>query len=127
MREEPEGCGGRPRRSRGAERSTDRLTLEERRGYFLSVLHDYRTTDYAVGHTGTLDAEDRAEPKRLLELLFAEGNGHGAGPGFVVSGRSMSTGDVVHLEGHGVWFCDSVGWSQLGASAGERFPLTVPS
>ena len=94
------------------------------RGCFLSVLHDHRTTDYDVGHTGTLDAE-HAEPERLLEVLFAEGNGHGTGPGFVVSGRSMSTGDVVHLEGHGVWLCDSVGWTKLAAADAERFPLAA--
>jgi hypothetical protein len=95
------------------------------RGYFLSVLHDYRTTDYDVGHTGTLDAEDGAAPEQLLEVLFAEGNGHGTGPGFVVSGRSMSTGDVIHLEGHGVWFCDSIGWTELSADNAQRFPLAV--
>lgn len=97
------------------------------RGYFLSFLHDYHTTDYEVGHTGTLDAEDGTHPKHLLARIFTEGNGQGTGPGFVVSGRSMAAGDVVHLEGHGVWFCDSDGWAQVAAATAERFPLAVPS
>lgn len=96
-------------------------------GYFISFLHDCRTLGYTLGHSGTLDVPEGTEPDRLLERIFAEGNGHGAGPGFTVGGRSMSTGDVVHLEGIGVWLCDSVGWSQLGGADARRFPITAAS
>lgn len=35
----------------------------------------------------------------------------------------MSAGDIVHLEGLGVWLCDSFGWSQLAGTDAARFPL----
>lgn len=92
-------------------------------GYFISFLHDHRTLAYTAGHSGTLDVPDGTETERLLDRLFAEGNGHGTGPGFTVDGRSMSTGDVVHVADFGVWLCDSVGWSPLGAADAARFPI----
>ncbi|HEX6372918.1 MAG TPA: hypothetical protein VF006_28605 [Longimicrobium sp.] len=93
-------------------------------GYFISFLHDSRTLDYTVGHSGVLDVPDgRADPERVLSRIFAEGNGHGDGPGFTVGRRSMSSGDVVHLEGLGVWLCASVGWTRLEGADAARFPL----
>ena len=93
-------------------------------GYFISFLHDYRTLAYTAGHSGVLDVPDSpADTERVLSRIFAEGNGHGDGPGFTVGGRSMSSGDVVHLEGHGVWLCASVGWSRLDGADAARFPL----
>lgn len=94
-------------------------------GYFLSFLHSVTTTSYSPGHSGTLDVEDGTASGTLLEHVFMEGNGQGTGPGFVVSGRSMSTGDVVHLQGLGVWVCDSVGWTQLDPAETARFPIAA--
>lgn len=96
-------------------------------GYFISFLHDYRTLAYTRGHSGTLDVPDGTEPERLLERIFAEGNGHGDGPGFTVGRRSMSSGDVVHLEGLGVWLCDSFGWSPLAGAEAARFSIAGAS
>ena len=94
-------------------------------GYFLSFLHDCRTLPYTVGYSGTIPVPDpSADAPRLLEGIFAEGNGHGSGRGFTVGGRSMSTGDVVHLEGRGVWLCDSFGWSPIAGADAARFPLS---
>jgi hypothetical protein len=96
-------------------------------GYFISFVHDYRTLAYTAGHTGTLDVPDGTEPERLLDRIFTEGNGHGTGPGFTVGERSMSTGDVVHVEGLGAWLCDSFGWSPLSGADAARFPLAGAS
>ena len=97
-------------------------------GYFISFLHDCRTLDYTAGHSGVLDApDDDAEAERVLSRIFAEGNGHGDGSGFTVGGRSMSSGDVVHLEGLGVWLCASIGWTRLDGADAARFPLVQPT
>lgn len=93
-------------------------------GYFIPFLHDSRTLAYTAGHSGVLNMPDgAAEAERLLSRIFAKGNGHGDGPGFTVGGRSMSSGDVVHLEGLGVWLCASVGWTRLVDKEAARFPL----
>lgn len=93
-------------------------------GYFIPFLHDSRTLDYTAGHSGVLDVPDGpADAERVLSRIFAEGNGQGDGPGFTVGGRSMSSGDVVHLEGLGVWLCASVGWTRLDGADAVRFPL----
>ncbi len=92
-------------------------------GYFISFLHDYRALAYTLGHAGIIDLPGGTEPERLLERIFAEGNGHGTGPGFTVGGRSMSTGDVVHLKGLGVWLCDSFGWAPVDGADAARFPI----
>lgn len=95
------------------------------KGYFLSFLHSVATTSYSPGYSGTMNVQDGADSGTLLEHVFTEGNGEGNGPGFVVSGRSMSTGDVVHLQGLGIWMCDSVGWTQLDPAEAERFPVAT--
>lgn len=93
-------------------------------GYFIPFLHDCRTLAYTAGHPGVLDVPDGpVDTDRVLSRIFAEGNGHGDGPGFTVGGRSMSSGDVVHVEGLGVWLCASVGWTRLDGADAARFPL----
>lgn len=94
------------------------------KGYFIPFLDDSRTEAYRVGYTGSVDVDaSAADVDRVLSRIFTEGNGEGDGPGFTVGGRSMSTGDVVHLDGRGCWLCASVGWTALGGDQAARFPL----
>lgn len=96
------------------------------KGYFIPFLDDSRTEAYRLGYAGSLDVDEPASNvNHVLSRIFNEGNGEGAGPGFTVSGRSMSTGDVVHLDGRGCWFCASVGWTALGGDQAARFPLAA--
>lgn len=93
-------------------------------GYFVPFVHDFRTLAYAIGCVGTIEAPDGpADTPYLLERIFARGNGRGSDPGFTVGRRSMSAGDVVHLEGLGVWVCDIDGWTAVEGADATRFPL----
>lgn len=88
------------------------------KGYFLRG-DDPRSERYRLGYSGTIEVSP-TDVNWILSLIFTDGNGEGDGPGFTVNGRSMSAGDVVHLDGYGCWLCASDGWTAIEA---ERFPL----
>lgn len=96
-------------------------------GLYLSFRDRREALTYAVGHRGTLrlpgGSPERSACTGLLERIFADGNGMGPGPGFTVGRRSLSVGDVVTLEGLGVWFCDAFGWIEITEPEAGRFPL----
>lgn len=101
------------------------------KGYFIPGLDNSSTLEYRVGHIGTIEEPGiPADPdvrNALFCRIFSDGNGEGAGPGFTVAGRSMSAGDIVHVESLGPWLCDAVGWTPIPNGLVERFPLSEPA
>ena len=94
------------------------------KGLFLSFLDHSEALTYTAAYRGTLSLPDGpVGAVRVLERIFAEGNGMGDGAGFTVGGRSMSVGDVVTLEGLGTWICDSIGWREITGAEAARFPV----
>ena len=94
------------------------------KGLFVSFLDRSEALTYTAAYRGTLSLSDGpVGPIRVLERIFAEGNGMGDGEGFTVGRRSMSVGDVVTLDGLGTWICDSIGWRELTGTEATRFPL----
>ncbi|HEX8693675.1 MAG TPA: hypothetical protein VF746_14730 [Longimicrobium sp.] len=94
------------------------------KGLFVSFLDRSEALTYTAAYRGTLALPDGpVDPVRVLERIFAEGNGMGDGEGFTVGRRSMSVGDVVTLEGLGTWICDSIGWREITGAEAARFPL----
>ncbi|MDB4949418.1 MAG: hypothetical protein JWM27_2067 [Gemmatimonadetes bacterium] len=97
-------------------------------GYFIPFVDESRKLPYAVGFSGALRlANPRVPATSLLAMILDAGNGRGEGPGFVVGRRSMAAGDVVHLDGHGVWICAIGGWNPVEGAEAERFPLAPES
>jgi hypothetical protein len=95
-------------------------------GLFVSFLDRCEDLEYTAAHRGTVEpsAGDDAEAwTALLGTIYADGNGMGDGEGFTVGGRSMSVGDVVTLDGGGMWVCDSFGWRALSPEESARFAL----
>ncbi|HEU0298856.1 MAG TPA: hypothetical protein VFR37_05360 [Longimicrobium sp.] len=92
-------------------------------GYFLSTIHRSSELAYIVGHAGEINVAEGENPMRTLSRIFAEGNGEGEGTGFTVNRRSMSVGDVVHLEPHGAYLCGPEGFTALAGAEASRFPL----
>jgi hypothetical protein len=94
------------------------------KGLFLSFLDRSESLAYRAAFRGAMELPDGPpDAVRVLEHIFAEGNGMGDGDGFTVGGRSMSVGDVVTIEGLGTWICDSIGWRALTGPEAARFPL----
>ena len=75
---------------------------------------------YHLGYCGTIEVSP-TDVNWILSLIFTEGNGEGDGPGFTVNRRSMSAGDVVHVDGHGCWLCAPDGWTEIDAA-----PFPIP-
>lgn len=93
---------------------------------FIGFLHRRQDLTWVAAHRGTAERAEGdldQECEALLERIFADGNGMGDGDGFTVSGRSMSVGDVVTIDGCGTWVHDGEDWLRLPAEEAERFVL----
>lgn len=93
---------------------------------FISFLYRRQDLTWVAAHRGTAErAEGETDHvcEALLDRIFADGNGMGEGDGFTVSGRSMSVGDVVTVDGCGTWVHDGEDWRMVPAEEAERFVL----
>lgn len=86
-----------------------------------SAFKEFRSYGWAMSHGGvnideyepvyTGRIEPRPSVSETLEAIFEMFNiDHPED----YKGRSMSTSDLVSLEGVGTFFCDSIGWKKLG-------------
>jgi len=79
------------------------------RNYDFAAAHGgVKTDEYEFVYTGQIEA--RANASETLEAIFELLNVDYPDD---YEGRSLSVGDIVQLDGVGLFFCDSFGWKKL--------------